>query len=142
MFGSSRPRAVVIFAARSEQQQLRSLDEVEAIILDLFKKYDQDPKFHGFSRKFHVDSFGKIRWDKKIGKSSQVGTFGQHSFLQSKSFKTALQDSSQFLDPIEFKALMQDLQQRLDFPKDEILLFLAEVQGVFSREKLEVKFTL
>ena len=60
-----------------------------------------------------------------------------HSFFQIQVFqncKTALQDSSQFLDPIEFKALMQDLQQRLDFPKDEILLFLAEVQGVFFRE--------
>ena len=30
------------------------------------------------------------------------------------------------MDPGEFKALMQDLQQRLDFPRDEILLFLAE----------------
>eukprot|EP00434_Breviolum_minutum_P011345 symbB.v1.2.010011.t1/scaffold645.1/size176818/10 len=81
---------------------------VEAIILDLFKKYDQD--------------------------------------------------SSQFLDPIEFKALMQDLQQRLDFPKDEILLFLAEadmnadgkieyeefiplalqiIQGMYAKKRLE-----
>lgn len=85
-----------------------SLDEVEAIILDLFKKYDQD--------------------------------------------------SSQFLDPGEFKALMQDLQQRLDFPKDEILLFLAEadmnadgkieyeefiplalqiIQGMYAKKRLE-----
>lgn len=49
MFGSSG-RSCDFFAARSEQQ-LRSLDEVEAIILDLFKKYDQDPKFDGFSWK-------------------------------------------------------------------------------------------
>lgn len=123
---------VVIFAARSEQQQLRSLDEVEAIILDL-KKYDQDPKISWILPKLRCRFFWKIRWEQKIGKSSQVGRFGQLAFFKSKSFETALQDSSQFLDPIEFKALMQDLQQRLDFPKDEILLFLAEVQGVFFR---------
>lgn len=94
-------------AATAEELDM-SLDEVEAIILDLFKKYDQD--------------------------------------------------SSQFLDPGEFKALMQDLQQRLDFPKDEILLFLAEadmnadgkieyeefiplalqiIQGMYAKKRLE-----
>jgi Ca2+-binding EF-hand superfamily protein len=35
-------------------------------------------------------------------------------------------DQSQYLDPGEFKNLMEDLQQRLDFPKDQIYLFLAE----------------
>lgn len=122
----------MIFAARSEQQ-LRSLDEVEAIILDLFKKYDQDPKFHGFSQNCDVDSFGRSVGNKRSESRPKLGDSGTASFFQSKSFETALQDSSQFLDPIEFKALMQDLQQRLDFPKDEILLFLAEVQGVFFR---------
>ncbi|CAE7648308.1 FLCY, partial [Symbiodinium sp. CCMP2456] len=85
-----------------------SLDEVEGIIHDLFKKYDKD--------------------------------------------------GSQFLDPAEFKSLMEDLQQRLDFPKDEILLFLAEadmnadgmieyeefiplalqiIQGMYAKKRLE-----
>jgi Ca2+-binding EF-hand superfamily protein len=36
------------------------------------------------------------------------------------------QDKSQYLDPSEFKNLMTDLQKKLDFPKDEILRFLAE----------------
>lgn len=53
-----------------------SLEEVEAIIQDLFHKYDKD--------------------------------------------------GNRYLDPQEFKALMEDLQQRLDFPKDQIFLFLAE----------------
>jgi Ca2+-binding EF-hand superfamily protein len=53
-----------------------SLDEIEGLIQDLFRKYDQD--------------------------------------------------GNQYLDPSEFKSLMNDLQQRLDFPKDEIVRFLAE----------------
>ena len=64
----------MIFAARSEQQ-LRSLDEVEAIILDLFKKYDQDPKFHGFSTKVSCRFLGRSVGTKesespKLGDSS------------------------------------------------------------------------
>ncbi|CAK8999556.1 Calmodulin-like protein 12 (Touch-induced calmodulin-related protein 3) [Durusdinium trenchii] len=94
--------------AAAAQELDMSLDEVEAIINDLFKKYDQD--------------------------------------------------GSQFLDPSEFKALMSDLQQRLDFPKNEILLFLAEadmnadgkieyeefiplalqiIQGMYAKKRLE-----
>lgn len=75
------------------------------------------------------DPLGKK--DRKVVPSWDIRT--AKLFSNPSLFKTALQDSSQFLDPIEFKALMQDLQQRLDFPKDEILLFLAEVQGVFFR---------
>lgn len=36
------------------------------------------------------------------------------------------QDGNMYLDPNEFKNLMEDLQQRLEFPKEEILRFLAE----------------
>mmetsp|Transcript_129324 Transcript_129324/g.374493 ORF Transcript_129324/g.374493 Transcript_129324/m.374493 type:complete len:423 (-) Transcript_129324:186-1454(-) len=67
-------------------------------------------------------------------------------------------DQSGVLDPTEFKTLMSDLQQRLDFPKDEVLRFLAEVdinsdgqveyqefiplamqiiQGMFAKKRLE-----
>merc|ERR1719401_1517756 len=67
-------------------------------------------------------------------------------------------DNNQYLDPQEFKALMDDLQQRLDFPKDQILLFLAEadmnadgmveyeefiplalqiIQGMYAKKRLE-----
>ncbi|CAE7224651.1 CML12 [Symbiodinium pilosum] len=94
-------------AAAAEELDM-SLDEVEGIIHDLFKKYDKD--------------------------------------------------ASQFLDPQEFKSLMEDLQQRLDFPRDEILLFLAEadmnadgmieyeefiplalqiIQGMYAKKRLE-----
>lgn len=68
------------------------------------------------------------------------------------------QDNNQFLDPGEFKALMEDLRQRLDFPKDQIYLFLAEadmnqdgnieyeefiplalqiIQGMYAKKRLE-----
>ena len=44
----------------------RSLDEVEAIILDLFKKYDQDgvgAELLGFLRGFGAEFWGKFgRW--------------------------------------------------------------------------------
>mmetsp|Transcript_36 Transcript_36/g.96 ORF Transcript_36/g.96 Transcript_36/m.96 type:complete len:426 (-) Transcript_36:143-1420(-) len=63
-------------APEQAQETDLSLDEVEAIIQDLFKKYDKD--------------------------------------------------TNHYLDPAEFKSLMSDLQQRLEFPKDEILRFLAE----------------
>mmetsp|Transcript_110207 Transcript_110207/g.310837 ORF Transcript_110207/g.310837 Transcript_110207/m.310837 type:complete len:427 (-) Transcript_110207:140-1420(-) len=53
-----------------------SLESVEAVILELFRKYDQD--------------------------------------------------GNCYLDPGEFKMLMEDLQKRLEFPRDEILRFLAE----------------
>jgi len=67
-------------------------------------------------------------------------------------------DSNQYLDPGEFKSLMEDLQQRLDFPKDQIYLFLAEadmnadghveyhefiplalqiIQGMYAKKRLE-----
>mmetsp|Transcript_85861 Transcript_85861/g.243484 ORF Transcript_85861/g.243484 Transcript_85861/m.243484 type:complete len:423 (-) Transcript_85861:123-1391(-) len=67
-------------------------------------------------------------------------------------------DGNQFLDPQEFKSLMEDLQQRLDFPKDQIYLFLAEadmnadgmieyeefiplamqiIQGMYAKKRLE-----
>merc|ERR1719401_3129976 len=67
-------------------------------------------------------------------------------------------DNNQYLDPQEFKALMDDLQQRLDFPKDQIFLFLAEadmnadgmieyeefiplalqiIQGMYAKKRLE-----
>mmetsp|Transcript_19840 Transcript_19840/g.46124 ORF Transcript_19840/g.46124 Transcript_19840/m.46124 type:complete len:425 (+) Transcript_19840:93-1367(+) len=62
--------------AEQAQEPELSLDEVEAIIQDLFNKYDKD--------------------------------------------------TNRFLDPNEFKSLMNDLQQRLEFPKDEVLRFLAE----------------
>ena len=93
-------------------------------------------KFHGFSQNCDVDSFGRSVFYKR-SESPNQWDIRLHSFISIQVFSKllcALQDSSQFLDPIEFKALMQDLQQRLDFPKDEILLFLAEVQGVFFRE--------
>jgi len=68
------------------------------------------------------------------------------------------EDSNQFLDPQEFKALMEDLQARLDFPKDQIYLFLSEadmnadgmieyeefiplalqiIQGMYAKKRLE-----
>jgi Ca2+-binding EF-hand superfamily protein len=68
------------------------------------------------------------------------------------------QDGNGYLDPVEFKSLMTDLQQRLDFPPDEILLFLAEadmnqdgmieyeefiplalqvIQGMYAKKRLE-----
>uniref|UniRef100_A0A7S0ASR6 EF-hand domain-containing protein n=1 Tax=Pyrodinium bahamense TaxID=73915 RepID=A0A7S0ASR6_9DINO len=89
-----------------------SLEEVEGIIQDLFRKYDRD--------------------------------------------------GNQFLDPQEFKALMEDLQQRLDFPKDQVYLFLAEadmnadgmieyeefiplalqiIQGMYAKKRLEQHMT-
>lgn len=63
-------------AGGSADEMDMSMEEIEGIIHDLFRKYDQD--------------------------------------------------GSQYLDPNEFKNLMNDLQRRLDFPKDEILRFLAE----------------
>jgi Ca2+-binding EF-hand superfamily protein len=68
------------------------------------------------------------------------------------------EDGNQYLDPAEFKALMEDLQQRLNFPKDQIYLFLAEadmnrdgnveyeefiplalqiIQGMYAKKRLE-----
>jgi Ca2+-binding EF-hand superfamily protein len=85
-----------------------NLDEVEAIILELFRKYDKD--------------------------------------------------DSKYLDKEEFKLLMEDLRARLDFPKNEILRFLAEadmnadgkieyeefiplamqiIQGMYAKKRLE-----
>eukprot|EP00931_Biecheleriopsis_adriatica_P005851 TRINITY_DN107331_c0_g1_i1.p1 TRINITY_DN107331_c0_g1~~TRINITY_DN107331_c0_g1_i1.p1 ORF type:complete len:443 (-),score=136.42 TRINITY_DN107331_c0_g1_i1:50-1309(-) len=95
-------------AAAASHELDMSLEEVEAIIQELFRKYDQD--------------------------------------------------GNAFLDPKEFRALMSDLQMRLEFPKDEIVRFLAEadmnadgrieyqefiplalqiIQGMYAKKRLE-----
>mmetsp|Transcript_101799 Transcript_101799/g.270849 ORF Transcript_101799/g.270849 Transcript_101799/m.270849 type:complete len:425 (-) Transcript_101799:101-1375(-) len=96
----------------AEAEPDMSLEEIEGIIQDLFRKYDSD--------------------------------------------------GNAFLDPQEFRALMDDLQQRLDFPKDQVYLFLAEadmnadgmieyeefiplalqiIQGMYAKKRLEHHMT-
>eukprot|EP00928_Gymnodinium_smaydae_P061901 TRINITY_DN45871_c0_g1_i1.p1 TRINITY_DN45871_c0_g1~~TRINITY_DN45871_c0_g1_i1.p1 ORF type:complete len:453 (-),score=147.50 TRINITY_DN45871_c0_g1_i1:108-1376(-) len=93
------------------------------------------------------------------GGDLEAGMEDVESIIQ-ELFKKYDTDGNYYLDPHEFQDLMNDMQERLDFPKDEIIRFLAEadmnadgkieyeefiplalqiIQGMYAKKRMEQK---